>query len=92
MVAGQITALHPRAVVQNREPGRGGIGVEPHRTGAGIERIRDDLGEDGLLERARISVPKILQQMQKGAYATIWPFDLAAADVIYPLPGFKEKK
>src|SRR5216684_6615092 len=34
----------------------------------------------------------ILQQMQKGAYATIWPFDLAAADVIYPLPGFKEKK
>jgi len=34
----------------------------------------------------------ILQQMQKGAYATIWPFDLAAADVMYPLPGFKEKK
>jgi branched-chain amino acid transport system substrate-binding protein len=34
----------------------------------------------------------ILQQIQKGAYATIWPFDLAAADVIYPLPGFKEKK
>jgi branched-chain amino acid transport system substrate-binding protein len=34
----------------------------------------------------------ILQQMQKGAYATIWPFDLAAADVSYPLPGFKEKK
>ena len=34
----------------------------------------------------------ILQQIQKGAYATIWPFDLAAAEVIYPLPGFKEKK
>ena len=34
----------------------------------------------------------ILMQMQKGAYATIWPFDLASADVIYPLPGFKEKK
>jgi len=34
----------------------------------------------------------ILQQMQKGAYATIWPFELAAADVIYPLPGFKDKK
>src|SRR5262249_28198327 len=32
----------------------------------------------------------ILQQMQKGAYATIWPFELAAADVIYPLPGFKD--
>ncbi len=34
----------------------------------------------------------ILQQMQKGAYATIWPFDLAAAEVMYPLPGYKEKK
>ena len=34
----------------------------------------------------------ILMQMQKGAYATIWPFELASADVIYPLPGFKEKK
>jgi branched-chain amino acid transport system substrate-binding protein len=34
----------------------------------------------------------IMQQIQKGAYATIWPFDLAAAEVIYPLPGYKEKK
>src|SRR6266542_2014166 len=34
----------------------------------------------------------ILQQIQKGAYATIWPFDLAAAEVMYPLPGYKEKK
>ncbi len=37
-------------------------------------------------------VRAILQQIQKGAYATIWPFDLAAAEVIYPLPGYKEKK
>jgi branched-chain amino acid transport system substrate-binding protein len=37
-------------------------------------------------------VRAILQQIQKGAYTTIWPFDLAAAEVIYPLPGYKEKK
>jgi branched-chain amino acid transport system substrate-binding protein len=37
-------------------------------------------------------VRAILQQIQKGVYATIYPFDLAAADVIYPLPGYKEKK
>jgi branched-chain amino acid transport system substrate-binding protein len=37
-------------------------------------------------------VRAILQQIQKGTYATIYPFDLAAADVIYPLPGYKEKK
>src|SRR5215831_7081971 len=33
----------------------------------------------------------IMQQIQKAAYATIWPFDLAAAKVMYPLPGYKEK-
>ncbi len=37
-------------------------------------------------------VRTILQQIQKGAYATIHPFDLASADVVYPLPGHKEKK
>ncbi len=37
-------------------------------------------------------VRAILQQIQKGTYATIYPFDLAAADVVYPLPGYKEKK
>ena len=37
-------------------------------------------------------VRAILQQIQKGAYATIYPFDLASADVVYPLPGYKEKK
>jgi branched-chain amino acid transport system substrate-binding protein len=36
-------------------------------------------------------VRAILMQMQKGAYATIYPFDLAAADVLYPLPGYKGK-
>jgi len=34
----------------------------------------------------------IMQQVRKGAYATIWPFDLAAAEVMYPLPGYKERK
>jgi branched-chain amino acid transport system substrate-binding protein len=37
-------------------------------------------------------VRAILQQIQKGAYATIYPFELASADVTYPLPGYKEKK
>ena len=34
----------------------------------------------------------ILLQVQKGAYATIYPFELAAADVIYPMPAWKERK
>jgi branched-chain amino acid transport system substrate-binding protein len=34
----------------------------------------------------------ILQQVQHGQYATIYPFDLAAAGVIYPMPAWKDRK
>jgi branched-chain amino acid transport system substrate-binding protein len=37
-------------------------------------------------------VRAILQQVQKGAYATIFPFDLAAADVVYPVVSWKDRK
>ncbi|MBI2525015.1 MAG: ABC transporter substrate-binding protein, partial [Candidatus Rokubacteria bacterium] len=37
-------------------------------------------------------VRAILQQVQKGAYATIYPFELAAADVVYPLQAWKDRK
>ncbi len=37
-------------------------------------------------------VRAILLQVQKGAYATIYPFELAAADVVYPMPAWKDRK
>ena len=37
-------------------------------------------------------VRAILQQVQKGQYATIYPFELAAADVIYRLTPWKDRK
>lgn len=37
-------------------------------------------------------VRAILQQVQKGEYVTVYPFELAAKDVIYPLPAWKERK
>ena len=37
-------------------------------------------------------VRAILQQAQGGKYVTIYPFDLAAADVVYPLPAWKDRK
>ena len=43
-------------------------------------------------EGQNTGIRAIMQQIQKGAYVTIWPFDLAAAKVMYPLPGYKEKK
>jgi branched-chain amino acid transport system substrate-binding protein len=37
-------------------------------------------------------VRAILQQVQKGEYVTVYPFELAAKDVIYPLPKWSERK
>ena len=37
-------------------------------------------------------VRAILQQVQKGKYVTIYPFELAAADVVYPLTPWKDRK
>jgi branched-chain amino acid transport system substrate-binding protein len=33
----------------------------------------------------------ILMQVQKGRYCTIFPFELAACEVLYPMPSWKEK-
>jgi len=45
----------------------------------------DDKGQN-------VGVRAILQQAQKGQYVTIYPFELAAADVIYPMPTWKERR
>jgi branched-chain amino acid transport system substrate-binding protein len=37
-------------------------------------------------------VRAILQQVQNGAYWTIYPFELAAKDAVYPLPAWKDRK
>jgi branched-chain amino acid transport system substrate-binding protein len=37
-------------------------------------------------------VRAILQQVQNGQYATIYPFELAAKDIVYPLPAWKDRK
>jgi branched-chain amino acid transport system substrate-binding protein len=39
-----------------------------------------------------IGVRAILQQLQGGAYATIYPFDLATKEVIYPIPAWTQRK
>lgn len=33
----------------------------------------------------------ILMQVQKGKYCTIYPFELAACEVVYPIPSWKQK-
>jgi len=38
-----------------------------------------------------VQFDEMLLQIQKGTYATIYPFDLAAADVTYPPPATRRK-
>jgi branched-chain amino acid transport system substrate-binding protein len=45
----------------------------------------DDKGQN-------IGVRAILQQLQGGSYHTIYPFDLALKDAIYPLPAWSQRK
>jgi branched-chain amino acid transport system substrate-binding protein len=45
----------------------------------------DDKGQN-------IGVRAILQQMQGGSYHTIYPFDLALKDAIYPVPAWSQRK
>ena len=39
-----------------------------------------------------IGVRAILQQMQGGAYHTVYPFDLATHEAIYPIPAWSQRK
>lgn len=45
----------------------------------------DDKGQN-------IGVRAILQQLQGGSYHTIYPFDLALKDAIYPIPAWSQRK
>jgi branched-chain amino acid transport system substrate-binding protein len=37
-------------------------------------------------------VRAIMIQMQGGVYKTVYPFELASADIIYPIPAWKDRK
>ncbi|MBI1963681.1 MAG: ABC transporter substrate-binding protein [Candidatus Rokubacteria bacterium] len=37
-------------------------------------------------------VKAIIMQLQGGKYHTVWPFDAATRDVIYPVPAWKDRK
>ena len=39
-----------------------------------------------------IYVKAIIMQLQGGKYYTVWPFDAATRDVLYPIPAWKDRK
>ena len=63
VVAGELAPLHAAAIVQDRERRVRPIREQADVHGPGIERVGDDFSEDRLLERARIGVPQVFEQM-----------------------------
>src|SRR5207249_5512 len=65
VITTQLAATHTAAVIHDVERGCGGIGGQADLRGPGIEGVRDDLGEDGLLERARIRIAQVLEEVEQ---------------------------
>ena len=65
VIAAQLAATHAAAVIHDVERGRAGIGDEPDYCRSGIEGVGDDLGEDGLLERARVCIAQVFEEVEQ---------------------------
>jgi hypothetical protein len=65
VISSQLSPLHPATVIDDGQRRRAGIGQQPDARRAGVERIGDDLSENGLLERAGVGVTKVFEEMLK---------------------------
>ena len=63
MVSRKVPPLHPPPVVYDDQRRFGRIRSEPNARGSRIERVGGYLGQDGLLERARIGVAQVFEQV-----------------------------
>ena len=59
----QFAPLHPAPIVDDRERCLSRIGQQADARCSRVERIRDDFGEDRLLERSGVRVPQIFEKM-----------------------------
>jgi hypothetical protein len=65
VVAPEFSPPHAGAVVHYGERGPRGIRADGDPRRARVERVGDDLGEDGLLEGPGIGVPQILEEVEE---------------------------
>ena len=59
----QLPSLHAAAVVHDRQRRFGRVGEEADAGRSGVERVRDDFGEDRLLEGSGVRVPQIFEEV-----------------------------
>ena len=65
VVPGELAPPHAVSVVDHGKRGSSRVGREADLGGAGVERVRHDLGEDRLLDRPGIRVPEVFEKMQE---------------------------
>jgi hypothetical protein len=62
VVASEIAAWHPGSIVGNGQRGARRISAEDDAPRPRVERIGDDLGEDRLLDAARVGVAQVFEK------------------------------
>ena len=73
MIAPHLCALHAGAVIHGGEGALRGISRHHNPAGAGVQRVGDDLRENGFFETGRIRIPQVFQQMfEINARLTLW--------------------
>jgi hypothetical protein len=65
VIAAQVPARHPLAVIGDRDGGAPGLRRDPDQARAGVERVRDDLRQYGLLQRPGVGVPQVFEEVQQ---------------------------
>jgi hypothetical protein len=65
VIARQLAPSHARAVVDGSERRASGVGRKTDAARAGVERVSDDLREDGLLERAGVGVAQVFEEVDE---------------------------
>ena len=65
VVTGQLAPPHSGAVVHHHEGGLGGVGADRDVACPRVERVGDDLGDDGLFEGAGIGVTQVLEEVKQ---------------------------
>jgi hypothetical protein len=65
VIPDQVAPLHAGAVVHDGQRRLRGVGLHGDVRGAGIQGVRHNLGQDGLLDRAGIGVAKVFQEVKQ---------------------------
>ena len=65
VIPAQLPATHAAAVIHDVERGRAGVAGQTDFGRSGVQGVRHDLGQDGLLERARVRIAQVLEEVEQ---------------------------